>query len=183
MEDTPINIPPAPSNPTPQNTGYQQYLDPNHKPRNNRKLILLIAGGTLLILAIAAISVFALNKTSKKPNDNKQVQTAEACSDKNCFETRFFQCSPAEYTYVEPESSIKYTIKSKGEIGCNIEVTYVKSQYVPDEEGKTMACEFDNDIDFQASARNVFNFPDDYSCTGELTGLFQSDSNASSSTQ
>lgn len=160
----------------PPQTNYQQYLNPQTGPGNKRqKTIIFVGVGVIVVIVLIAVVVLL---TGKNKNANQTAQTV-ACSDSGCFEDHFKQCTPAEYTYVEPESSIKYTIKSPADVGCNTEVTYLKSQYIPDEEGKSMTCEFDNSTDFQTAAKSVFNFPDDFSCNGDLTGFFQTPTDSS----
>ena len=165
-------------NSQPPQTNYQQYLEPQAVGSSNkRRKIIIFASIGLLALVVIIIGVILLS--SKNKNANQASSQVTTCSDSGCFEGHFKQCTPAEYTYVEPESSIKYTIKNPAEVGCNTEVTYLKSQYVPDEEGKSMTCEFDNSTDFQTAAKSVFNFPDDFSCNGDLTGFFQTPTDSS----
>lgn len=181
MDNSPVDNGQQNQNYQTAQNNYQQYLDspasPNEPNNKLRKIIILAGVGVLVLIAVVVAAVLLSGGKNNKTNQTVQ---ATACADSNCFESHFKQCTPAEYTYVETGSSVKYLIKNAGDLGCNIEVTYLKAQYVPDEEGKSMACEFDNSVDFQTAARNVFNFPDDYSCSGELAAFFQTSPDSTS---
>lgn len=154
-------------------SGYQQYLDPGKKPNKQRKIIILAGLGLGVLMIIAAVIIFA-----QPPDQNKQkaqpLPDVVTCTDKDCFETNFQQCTPAEYTYNAADiSSVKYKIQGFGEIGCSVEMEYITSKYTPEAQGKKMICDFDNTVDLASAVQYVMDYPDDYDCQGELSDVFR----------
>ena len=168
MDNSPQNITGEQQKPATENTtGDQQYLNspyPAEKRPNSRRKIIFGAIGLVVIVVLILVGLTVQNILSKR---------VVACADAECFSQRFSKCLPAEYTYNEAGSSIKYAITGAQSIGCSVSVEYLKAQYLSSAVGKQMTCDFDNRLDFQTAAQNVFHYPADYACKGTLVDLFQ----------
>ncbi|HEX5798263.1 MAG TPA: hypothetical protein VFX79_02810 [Candidatus Saccharimonadales bacterium] len=161
---------------------YNQYIDADYQKKQKKKKLLVIFGSALAALVIvSAAIILAVLATSSQDNSTNSAQDnvaiAESCDDETCFELHLRECSPAEYTFEEEGiSKVEYKITGAAEIGCLVEVAYLESEYLPEAEGKNMTCDFDNTIDLQSAVQNVFDYPDDYDCEGELVGVFEDSS-------
>lgn len=149
---------PATNGPQPPYPGSQAPLQP--KPRRRGPFVALIVG--VIVVLVLGLVLFWVEK-------NRTV----ACADSQCFTSRFAKCAPAAYTYTQGGSSVRYRVLGTADPGCTVEVQYLKSQYASDFTGKTMTCAFDNRLDFDTAAQNVFHYPADYDCKGNLAQLFQ----------
>ncbi len=159
---------------------YNKYIDPDYNKKQRKKKILLITGIiAAVLLIISAAVVIALSATSDNGSGTAEYPPAsQICDDATCFEVNFYTCTPSEYTYQESDiSSVKYKIQGSGEIGCSIEMSYVISKYLPDAQGKSMICDFDNTIDLDSAVQNIIDYPDDYGCQGELAEFFKNINN------
>jgi len=175
MDDSPQNyqgVQPAAEN---TNTD-QQYPDtpyPNPpQPKSRKKLIMIIGIVIVMLLLALGLALLLSNKYKK----------AAVCTDENCFDQHFAKCSPADYVLSQGGSSIKYVIVGAQSVGCTVSLEYLKAPYSPDAVGKSMTCNFDNRLKFQAAAQNVFQYPADYECKGDLVNMFQSLNSTANST-
>jgi hypothetical protein len=160
MDDSSQNNPGIPQKPTTENTfGYPEYPVPTpaSQPRKRRGFFIFAAAVLALLVLVSAVLLI----TGKK-----------SCTTEQCFTQHFSMCSPAAYTYSESVSSVRYTIIGSRDVGCAVRVQYLKSKYVADTAGKEMTCNFDNRKNFQTAAQNVFHYPADYNCKGDLASLF-----------
>lgn len=178
MNDTPQNDPGIEQKPAPENGyDYQQYLGPENGPPKDRRKLIIIGIIALFVILIAVLLIVLLTG-GNKPGQSDQNQTAsnvsETCSDDNCFENNFTQCTPAEYTYNDPKGTVKYTITGIGGLGCPTRIEYVSGIYLQDGAGKTMTCDLDNGVDFKTATYNAFKYPDDFECQGTLADEFRS---------
>lgn len=177
MDNSPINTPGTTASPPPTDGGYQQYLGAE-PPKSNKKLILIIAGAVLGILIIILAVVFSLkgdkNDSQTGQDQSGQTQITVNCTDKTCLEQNFSKCLPAEYTLNESGSSVKYKVTGIQDIGCKVDVEYLDSKTFGAAVGKKMTCDFDTKVSFDKAAQNVYNYPDDYECQGELSDLIKS---------
>jgi hypothetical protein len=170
MDDSSQNNPGIPQKPTTENSSnYPQYptVDSVDKPRKRRNPLIFAGAGILLLLVLVSAVLFIQAKHGQSSQDML------ACTSEKCFTQNFTKCLPAEYTFNESGSSVKYAITSNQGVGCTVNVKYLKSEFFTGAAGKTMTCDFDNTKDFKTAAQNVFHFPADYGCKGDLVDLFK----------
>lgn len=174
MDESSQNDPGIQQKPTTETSSnypaYPEYPQPApaNKPQKPRKLVIFAAGLILLLVLISA-ALFIQAKLNRS--------NAVACADEKCFDQHFSKCLPAAYTSNNQGGSIRYTILRRQEVGCSVSVKYLKATYLTSVVGKTMTCDFDNTKSFQTAAQNVFHFPADYGCTGNLVDLFKNINN------
>lgn len=133
-------------------------------PRKRRNTWLIIAMILLIFLVVITALALAGKQVTKSTKSSQ-------CANYTCFSDHFTACSPSEYTETDMGGSTHYSIVQNGELGCSVTIKYLKANYSPDVTGQSMTCDLDNGKDLHAAIALALYFPDDFSCTGELTNL------------
>lgn len=143
-----------------------QYTDPENN--SGKKKTMIIIAVIIILGGIVAVTL-ALSGSFGQPSnpDEETEKVVDTCVEEECFKERFFSCQSAAYELSEEEDIIRYEILGPTETGCRTSLEYLNSSD-PEHAGRSMVCDFENELGFRSATALVLSYPQDYGCEGEL---------------
>lgn len=143
-----------------------QYTDPENNS-GKKKTLIIIAVIIILGGIIAAILALSGSFGQSSNPDEEAERVVDTCVEEACFVERYSSCQAATYEAIEETGLINYEISEPTETGCLISFEYLGNNNA-ELIGKSMSCNFENEVDFRSATTLVLSYPQDYGCEGEL---------------